>query len=170
MAVVHNTLLRGLNSIYLQASSAKAQSSRVPFLQYCRTWYVVVHAHHSHEEEKLFPKIEGICGEEGILSVNIEQHHAFEGGMQTYVAYVDECIQDPSKFEPAKLTGIIDKFGKELSAHLNDEVESLLGLRKFGEAKALLIHKAIDDGGSEQLVNILLPDLKIGLCETGTLC
>lgn len=154
MAVVHNAILRGLNSVYLQAPSAKAQSNRASFLQYCHKWYEVVHGHHSHEEAKLFPEIERICGEDRIMSVNVQQHEAFEGGIQIYAAYVEECIQDPASFQPAKLTSIIDGFGKELSTHLADEVENLRGLRKFGEAKGVEIHKALNDGGADQMVRL----------------
>jgi hypothetical protein len=154
MAVVHNAILRGLNSVYLQAPTERALSNRVAFLQYCRTWYLVVHGHHSHEEESLFPQFEKICGEDGIMSVNIQQHHAFEEGVKAYATYIDECIGDPASFQPAKLRGIIDSFGKELSTHLVDEIESLQELRKFGNAKGLKIHKAIHDGGGEQMVSL----------------
>lgn len=60
MANVHNMIIRGLNSIYLQAPHVKPGD--VPsFMQYCIQWYLLLEVHHKGEETDFFVKIEKVA-------------------------------------------------------------------------------------------------------------
>lgn len=73
MCVVHNALLRGLNSIYVQGPHVKP-ADYVDFIGYSLCWYSVVHEHHTSEEEQFFPDIEQAISEKGLLDGNVQQH------------------------------------------------------------------------------------------------
>jgi hypothetical protein len=50
MALVHNMIIRGLNSIYLQAPNIKLEKDVKDFLTYMYSWSLLVHMHHDNEE------------------------------------------------------------------------------------------------------------------------
>lgn len=55
MALVHNAILRGFNTIYLQAPHVKP-SDHADFLGYVGAWCKFVTSHHDSEEKELFPQ------------------------------------------------------------------------------------------------------------------
>jgi hypothetical protein len=57
MSILHNGLLRGLNSIYLQPPDKKS------FIEYCLLWSTVLESHHEGEEVNLFPAVESALGD-----------------------------------------------------------------------------------------------------------
>lgn len=57
MALAHNMILRGLNSIYQQAPWIQQRDTQ-DFLEYCKLWLQVITVHHSGEEKHFFPYIE----------------------------------------------------------------------------------------------------------------
>ena len=63
MALLHNSALRGYNSIYLQAPHVKP-ADYADFIGYCLTWYKFVKHHHDDEEANLFPKVLKVLGKE----------------------------------------------------------------------------------------------------------
>lgn len=73
MALVHNVIIRGYNSIYLQAPRVKG-SDTVDFLHYCEAWYILMIGHHDSEESILFPGIEKATGVKGIMDDDIHEH------------------------------------------------------------------------------------------------
>jgi hemerythrin-like domain-containing protein len=79
MANVHNLLLRGLNSIYLQAPHITLPADIADLLLYTKAWADTVHHHHSHEESILFPRIDALAKEAGVpeslMNPNVDQHH-----------------------------------------------------------------------------------------------
>jgi hypothetical protein len=97
------------------------------------TCYEAIHHHHSVEEEYFFPWIEEYSGEKGIMEVNIEQHKAFEAGVEKFKEYVFSVT--PETYNVEQLKGIIDEFGPALAVHLSDEIQTLLSLDKYGGDK-----------------------------------
>lgn len=76
MVIVHNIIIRGLNSIYVQAPHVKP-GDYADFIGYCLCFCGVLHSHHHGEESIVFPGIEEGSGVEGIMDVNRVQHGAF---------------------------------------------------------------------------------------------
>jgi hemerythrin-like domain-containing protein len=73
MALGHNVIIRGLNSIYRQAPCIEPEE-HADFIAYAKCWHEVLYAHHKMEEDTLFPQIEAKTGEIGIMAANVEQH------------------------------------------------------------------------------------------------
>ena len=74
MVLAHNGIIRGLNSIYLQAPRIPRKDLRMirDFLTYCQRWSESMHHHHDAEEEYFFSSIEKITEVEGLMERNVE--------------------------------------------------------------------------------------------------
>jgi len=132
MALVHNMMVRGLNSIYLQAPHITPKDEYA-FCQYTLMWHKLLHTHHTGEETDFFPHIEELSGEKGLMAGNVEQHHAFHDGLEALVEYVRAVSAKKEKYDGAKITKMIDDFGKALTTHLADEIPTIDGLRKYAD-------------------------------------
>ena len=75
MALLHNSALRGYNSIYLQAPHVKP-ADYADFIGYCLTWHKFVKHHHDDEEANLFPKVLKVLGKEDkdVWATTHEEH------------------------------------------------------------------------------------------------
>ncbi|OBT76665.1 hypothetical protein VF21_03932 [Pseudogymnoascus sp. 05NY08] len=135
MAIAHNTIIRALNSIYLQAPHVKPEDYK-DFIGYSLCWYQMITNHHRGEEDRLFPQIEEKT-EKGLMEVNVEQHHEFEAGIESYNTYLQSLLPTGTSFSAPKLLAIIDSFAPALTTHLADEIPSLLSLRRYGDSLPL---------------------------------
>jgi hemerythrin-like domain-containing protein len=73
MAHIHNAILRGYNSIYLQAPHV-THEDKSEFVGYAQAWFRFVKTHHDDEEKELFPAVEAIIGTKGIWKETHEEH------------------------------------------------------------------------------------------------
>jgi hemerythrin-like domain-containing protein len=132
MANVHNIILRGLNSIYLQAPHVSQPADIMDLMFYIKAWAGAVHVHHSHEETILFPRITELAKEAGldaaVMDGNTEQHHAFEDGLKETLAWAEEVRASKREFDDKALLKLIDSFAPVLTQHLHDEIKSLAKL------------------------------------------
>jgi hemerythrin-like domain-containing protein len=139
MANVHNALLRGLNSIYLQAPHVSNPTDIADFLLYTQSWADTVHHHHSLEEQLFFPAMKDLAVAAGIeasvMEANVEQHHAFEPKVQGMLQWVTAVRDGKKEWNAKVLVGLIDAFAETLTQHLHDEIETLIRLEPCdGEA------------------------------------
>jgi hemerythrin-like domain-containing protein len=81
MSHIHNTILRGYNSIYLQAPHI-TDVDKSAFIGYALTWYRFVKSHHDDEELELFPKVEEVLSKKEIWNDTHKEH-----GMCTFYYY-----------------------------------------------------------------------------------
>src|SRR4051812_24035571 len=131
MALAHNGILRGLNSIFLQATQIPRQDLGAirDFLTYCQCWCESMHHHHDAEENEFFPSIELISGVQGIMERNIEQHRAFTPGFDLFHEYSRTCV--PEDYDGGKIRRLIEDFAEPLTQHLHDEIKTLRALDKY---------------------------------------
>ena len=73
MCLGHNAIIRGFNSIYLQAPHIR-DADKAAFVGYALTWYRFVHHHHTDEEAYLFPVVEEILKDKTIWQEALEEH------------------------------------------------------------------------------------------------
>jgi hemerythrin-like domain-containing protein len=134
MALVHNVMIRGLNAIYLQAPHIPPSDTKA-FCQFMLHWHSFLSIHHSGEEAEFFPDLEEMAGDKGIMSVNVDQHHAFHEALEAFRTYIAACAGGKDVYDGAKVVRLIDGFGATLVEHLADEIPSIEGLRKYGEER-----------------------------------
>lgn len=95
------------------------------------------------EEANFFPQIAEYTGEPDIMQRNIEQHRAFDAGLTTFDEYIYKL--KPEKYDGAELKRLLEGFAKVLVVHLSEEIETLLGLQKYGGEKLGPIFKNFND-------------------------
>ena len=158
MAHVHNMLIRGLNSIYLQAPHIKPADEK-PFCKYIMGWYDLLHIHHDGEEAMFFPIVEKMTDTKGIMDTNIDQHKAFHDGVDELKGYAQGVIAERGRYSGTKLVSLVDGFGTSLVQHLADEIPTILSLRQYGEARMAGLAKEFDAEGDKAMVGSLLYQL-----------
>ncbi len=135
MALVHNIVIRGLNSIYLQAPHIKPADEK-SFARYMASWYTLLHNHHHGEETMFFPEVAKMTGVEGIMDTNIDQHAAFHDGLEDFKTYADSVASGSEKYDGSRVIAIIDDFAPPLLQHLADEIPTILSLRPYADKLA----------------------------------
>lgn len=131
MVLVHNMIIRGINSIYLQAPNVKLEKDIEDFLTYMYSWSLLVHMHHDNEESAIFPLLEEYIGIKGYMEKNVDQHKGFGPGLKAYDDYIPAVREGKEKFDGTKVRSIIDSFGQVLVQHLSEEIGTFQELDKF---------------------------------------
>ncbi|EHK20680.1 uncharacterized protein TRIVIDRAFT_192611 [Trichoderma virens Gv29-8] len=129
MAFAHNGMIRALNSIYQQCIHVSTLIDIADLLKYAQFWCQWLREHHHGEEELLFPQIEKITGEKGLMERNVAQHHAFESGLVKFETWLNDS--KPENYHGKELRALIDSFGKILIQHLTEEIQTLLALGQY---------------------------------------
>jgi len=142
MALAHNIMVRNLNAIYLQAQGVSKPSDITDFIVFCQMVYETIHHHHHLEETIFFPMVANYTGVQGIMDGNLEQHHAFEDGLNKFKDYIYGTTFE--QYDGKVLKEIIDTFGPALETHLADEIQTLLGLEKYGGERLLNVWHDFD--------------------------
>ncbi|TVY89036.1 hypothetical protein LAWI1_G008008 [Lachnellula willkommii] len=130
MALVHNILLRGLNSIYLQAPNVKEPVDIMDFMTFSDCWSRVLHAHHLTEETVYFPLLEEQTRQKGAMQNNHSEHEAFLPGLVAFDKFVSAASDDFTLYDSAQFIKLIDDMGPPLEKHLHHEVKVLVDLEK----------------------------------------
>jgi len=133
MVLVHNTMIRGLNSIYHQAPNIKEAKDAADFILYMSSWSLMLHAHHHSEETLAFPMLNKYTGIEGYMDKNVAQHRLFEPGLEAFDKYVAALKTGEEKYDGKKVCTLIDGFGEILVSHLTAEIGTLEELEQFND-------------------------------------
>ncbi|KAF7511256.1 hypothetical protein GJ744_005153 [Endocarpon pusillum] len=169
MALSHNSLIRGFNSIYQQAPRL-SPSDHKDFICYCLAWHNCVEKHHDYEETFLFPAIEKATGVKGIMDGEVEQHATFHDGMEEFKKYLLQLNRGKSKFSHQRLLQIMDTFSKPLHDHLTSEPQSLLAVRRYSTAEKPidLVAMALDTGKKSVTAGFVFSTLPVFLLNMET--
>ena len=147
MALVHNTFIRALNSIYLHAPLISPNNKTLAhdLLTYCQCWVALVALHHQTEETFLFSALEArIPGAKGILDANVHQHEEFHDGLAAFEKYVNGALAGEA-YDSERLLGLIDGFSAPLMKHFGDEVETLMRLEETGQGEEVMkVHEEFE--------------------------
>src|SRR5438552_1675048 len=73
MALLHNSILRGYNSIFHQAPLV-ADHDKADFVGYSLAWHKFVKSHHDDEEANLFTKIEELLKDKTVFEETHKEH------------------------------------------------------------------------------------------------
>lgn len=67
------------------------------------------------------------------MTGNREQHAAFHGGLDDYLAYTAAVSSGAEKYDGKKLRSLLEAFMPPLQQHLADEVADLMALDKYAD-------------------------------------
>ncbi|KAI1373022.1 hypothetical protein F4677DRAFT_430766 [Hypoxylon crocopeplum] len=133
MALLHNAILRGFNSIYLQAPHVKP-TEKHDFIGYSLTWHKFVASHHDDEEATLFPKVEEVLKDNTIWAATHKEHEAFLGGLAKFEKYLRGVEPRPAEFDGTELVKIMDGFRDSFEAHFQSEIGTIARLADHANA------------------------------------
>ncbi|KAI2609179.1 hypothetical protein GGR54DRAFT_618745 [Hypoxylon sp. NC1633] len=128
MALLHNAILRGFNSVYQQAPHVKA-GDKADFIGYALTWHKFVASHHDDEEATLFPKVEDVLGgDKAVWADTHKEHEAFLGGLAAFEKYLRGVEARPADFDGAELVRLMDDFRQPFADHFHSEIDTIAAL------------------------------------------
>ena len=144
MALAHNGIIRGMNSMYLQATNIPREDLDTirDFLTYCQCWSESMHHHHDAEEQDFFPDIEQITAIQGIMERNVEQHRAFTPGFDLFQEYCRTSL--PKDYDGARIRGLIEAFAEPLTRHLHDEIDTLRALDQYDSKRVRQAYQRLE--------------------------
>lgn len=168
MTNIHNTLLRGLNSVLQQAPYVPDASTRdyhaqdvQDLLLYARAWYRTISHHRNAEVTTFFPLIEKVTGIVDLMDELQEEHESFEYGLKEFTEYVELVVGKPYLYRWRTLKGLIASFAPALVYNLHDQIDFLLSMDRYdGEAIRrcwLETLKACREHENDALHNEILP-------------
>ncbi|EGX95467.1 Protein kinase-like domain [Cordyceps militaris CM01] len=126
MALVHNALIRGFNSIYQQAPYIDEQLSH-DFVRYSLTWASFVTSHHHDEEDNLFGKVSDLLDDATIWTATHKEHESFIDGVVQFQTYLTS-LSTATELSADELLRIMDSFRAPLDNHLHSEVRTIAAL------------------------------------------
>ncbi|KAI1393172.1 uncharacterized protein F4822DRAFT_423634 [Hypoxylon trugodes] len=134
MALLHNAILRGFNSVYQQAPHVRP-GDRADFVGYALTWHKFVATHHDDEETVLFPKVAALLNDESVWEGTHKEHEAFLGGLAKLEKYLRSTEAKPSElFDGTELVKIMDGFKESFENHFHSEISTIAGLADHANA------------------------------------
>ncbi|KAH9867092.1 hypothetical protein IAQ61_007684, partial [Plenodomus lingam] len=134
MAHIHNAILRGYNSIYLQAPHVQ-EADNSAFVGYALTWYRFVKSHHDDEEAELFPKVEEVLGSKDIWQETYQEHESFLGGLVEFENYLSN-LETPHAFDGNHLINIMKSFQDPFCHHFQHEITTIASFGDLPSAPA----------------------------------
>ncbi|KAH8705928.1 hypothetical protein BGW36DRAFT_435989 [Talaromyces proteolyticus] len=160
MAFAHNAMLRGLNSIYLQAHHVSQPRDIADFLSFIHAWTGWVSHHHKMEEESMFPRFEEIMNKPHALEGNVQQHHTFQPALNRLVAYSAET--KPADYQAGIVRELVEELAPSFREHLSDEITSLLAMEPYDTAALLKVYRECEAEAGKQDKHIV-PPMVLGL-------
>ncbi|KAF2465510.1 uncharacterized protein BDR25DRAFT_239492 [Lindgomyces ingoldianus] len=136
MALLHNAVLRGYNTIYLQAPHVKPEDYP-DFVGYCLAWFKFVKSHHDDEEENLFPKVVEVLGKDDkeIWGQTHDEHEALLPPLAKFNTYLTS-LSSPADLNPSTIMSILKEIEEPLNTHFHSEISVIAALASSGDAPA----------------------------------
>ncbi|KAK4231122.1 hypothetical protein QBC38DRAFT_466883 [Podospora fimiseda] len=128
MALLHNSIIRGYNSIWHQAVGLREQD-KADFIGYSLAWYKFVKSHHDDEEDNLFTKISDLLKDNTTFEETHKEHESFLAGLAEFEKYLSN-LKNPSDFSGDELRLIMSSFQEPFEHHFHSEISTIA---KFSE-------------------------------------
>ncbi|KAI0860863.1 hypothetical protein F4860DRAFT_477973 [Xylaria cubensis] len=132
MALLHNSIFRGYNSIYQQAPNIK-DVDKNDFIGYALTWYKFVKSHHDDEEVSLFTRVEEVLDDKTIWEETHKEHEAFLPGLAEFEKYLNS-VRSPKDFSGEELQRIMSSFQEPFETHFHSEISTIADLANHPNA------------------------------------
>lgn len=133
MSLIHNVIIRGLNSIWINAPLVKKEDE-VAFAGYTLAWIELLDHHHHGEETIIFPFFQTKLD----MTPNVDQHAAFLDHVNALKDYMQKVFEGKAEYDSDKTRELVHSFGDILVGHLNDEVSSTLNFYYMRKSLSIL--------------------------------
>lgn len=144
MCLVHNAMIRGVNTMLNQANYVTSPADIKDFMEYAISFCVMIHEHHECEEVLFFPMIENATGVPGILDRNVVQHEEFLPKIHDFDVYCKQVRLEVRNYDAKKFVELIEAFGTLLTTHLTDEIDSFKQLNQYNLDWDAVVKRLVD--------------------------
>ncbi|KPI35407.1 uncharacterized protein AB675_11721 [Cyphellophora attinorum] len=151
MFLVHNILIRAINSILYHAPLVKLHDDIKDFLHFCEVFVDFTNLHHDSEEEHIFPEWARACGQPDIMNENVAEHTTFHAGLQELRNYAKQTRDDTTRHSSEEVIRIIDSFAPALTTHLRNEIPTVLQMQQYpnGDEQRKIFAKGVEKGAAQ---------------------
>jgi hemerythrin-like domain-containing protein len=151
MVLVHNILIRAINSILYHAPLVKRHDDIYDFLHFCEVFVDFTNLHHDSEEEHIFPEWARACGRPDIMSGNMAEHATFHAGLEELRSYAKQTREDTASYNSEELIRIVNSFAPVLITHLRNEIPTLLQMQQYpnGDEQRKIFAKGVEKGAAQ---------------------
>lgn len=113
MAIMHNSMARGVNVIYNQAINVAVRGSikeKLDFANFSYSLAQMLSDHHDGKEDVMFSSLEKRTGEPNIMKTNVDEHQLFHDKIVYFIEYINSVRMVEEELDGNKLRNIIDSF------------------------------------------------------------
>ncbi|KJZ76998.1 hypothetical protein HIM_03319 [Hirsutella minnesotensis 3608] len=132
MALLHNSLIRGYNSICLQAPHVR-DDDKADFLGYTKTWLRFIKSHHDDEEEVLFPELRSMLADQTVWQDVPGEHDALVHELDKLDGYLNS-LSNATALTPQALLDIMEGMRSPIEYHLHHEVSVMADMATHANA------------------------------------
>lgn len=136
-------MIRGLNSMFIQAPLISTPSDVKDFVDYALSFCVLIHEHHNTEEVLMFPLIEDETSVPGIMDKNVVQHEAFLPKLHDFKNYLVQMKLGLRKYDAKKFVALLNSFAGLMVEHLTGEVKMLEEMEKHEIDWKMVIERTV---------------------------
>lgn len=151
MCNAHNVFIRGFNALVLQARGISLPRDVSDFCQFYLCMSETLHHHHTNEEEIFFKSLENALGRPGAMSINVQQHAAFEAAQEELDKYCSNTKLHPDEYSADKFLALTESLADPLIHHLHAEIDMLVDLKNQGDPTGSITKKCMDDWELHQM-------------------
>lgn len=143
-------MLRGINSLFLQAPFLTALGDVVDFLFLAQSWAGWVRQHHDHLRTRMYPQFEAVLGKPGALITRLEETESFLPALEGLARYAAQARDQPETYEAAELLPIIEDLAPRLHHYFGAQVAAMMDMMTLcgapgspqGEARSVALLQA----------------------------
>lgn len=144
---LYNAMLRGINSLFLQAPFVTALGDIVDFLFLAQSWAGWVRQHHEHLRTHMYPKFEEILCKPGALVVKLGETEPFLPALEDLISYAEQARDRPETYDAAELLRVIEDLGRRLHHYFAAQISTMMGMMMLcgrpgsaeGEARSIAL-------------------------------
>lgn len=125
---LYNAMLRGINSLFLQAPFVTALVDIVDFLFLAQSWAGWVRQHRDHLKTRMYPCFEEVLGKPGALAVNLEETETFLPALEDLAGYSAQARDKPETYDAAKLLRIVEDLAPRLHHYFRAQVTVMMDM------------------------------------------
>lgn len=137
---LYNAMLRGINSLSLQAPFVTALADIVDFLFLAQSWAGWVRQHCDHLRTRVYPRFEEILGKPGALAAQLEETEFFLPALEDFASYAAQARDRPETYNATELLRIVEDLAPRLHHYFGAQIAAMMGMTTLcgppGSAKA----------------------------------
>lgn len=121
-------MLRGINSLFLQAPFVTVLGDIVDFLFLAQSWAGWVRQHRDHLRTRMYPRFEGVLGKPDALTAHLEETESFLPALEDLARYAAQARDRPETYDAATFVRIIEDLAPRLHHYFGAQIAVMMDM------------------------------------------